>query len=78
MRFSSARIHRRMKKHGQIKRGQETCSSSHRALYASRHAVMEYRATAYTRAAKASLEIKKNIESREIFAASSQLVHAMR
>lgn len=36
------------------------------------------RATAYTRAAKASLEIKKNIESREIFAASSQLVHAMR
>lgn len=65
-----------MKKHARIKRGQETCALL-ASRYASRHAVMEYRATVGIRELRKHLSRLKNIESREIFAASSQLVDAM-
>lgn len=65
-----------MKKHARIKRGQETCALL-ASRYASRHAVMEYRATMGIRELRKHLSRLKNIESREIFAASSQLVDAM-
>lgn len=51
--------------------------ASRYALNASRHAVMEYRAMASIRELRKHLSRLKNIESRGIFAASSQLVDAM-